>query len=205
MADSRPVIGDFRSKPVNPPRGSMMPDFVNTPAPKAPPAPEPATADSDVKEAAEDIEKAFETELTLAEKYRKRLEEAKISLTVANAIYDAVLDKGFYEEYVRIRTNRAVFRTRTYDDQLRLQTALETFQPRMAHSHDELVARYNLAASLFEWQGKAYKHDTEAEFEAVLQLIRKMPQPVVSMLYDALMKFDQKIMLVFSEGATDSF
>jgi hypothetical protein len=173
---------------------------------ETPPAQEAATP-KEAPEAlttAEVATKATE-ELTPAERYRKRLEEAKISFATATAIYDAVLDKGFYEEYVKIRSNRAVLRTRTYEEQLRVQTALETYQPRMAVSQEELISRYNLAASLYEWKGKVIKHETDEDFDAAMKMIQKMPAPLVGLLYDALAKFDARVMMVFSEGATDSF
>jgi len=185
----KPMIGEFKSKPGNTPR-------VTAP-PAAPPSETPVP---DAPAAAEPVE-----ELSAAERYRKRLADAKISLPKAHAVYDAVLDKGYYEEYVRIRTRRAVIRTRNYEDQLRIQTALENYQPRTAMGHDEIVSRYNLAASLYEWDGKVLKHDTDADFDAILLLIRKMPQPLVALLYDALAKFDHQVMIIFSEGATDSF
>ena len=204
----RPVIGHFRSKPGNTPRAN---------APERPAAPsdekagevssdaasaEPATPSMDLE--VRDTETP-DSELTPVERYRKRLGAAKISLADAAAIYDAVLEKGYYEEYVRIRDHRAVFRTRQYEDQLRLQTALEAREPRTALAHDEIVSRFNLAASLHEWMGRALPHKTSGDFDAVLRLIERMPQPLVALLYDALAKFDYRVMLVFSEGATDSF
>jgi hypothetical protein len=199
MSD-RPTIGDFRSVPANSPRGSMI-TSETPPAQEAPAAPEEKTEEVSLAEAAvPEPEK-----LTPAERYRARLAEAKISFPVATAIYDAILDKGYYEEYVKIRAHRAVFRTRSYEEQLRVQTALELAQPRMAISQEELVSRYNLAASLYEWQGKAIKHETDDDFENAMKMIRKMPAPLVGLLYDALAKFDTKIMIIFSEGATDSF
>jgi hypothetical protein len=207
----RPLIGDFRSKPGNQPRGSMI--SAETLGATVPPAPAPPTSNHSDQETlevkpeptlAEEVGKEEEV-LSPGERYRNRLKQAGITLEEAASIYDAILDKGYYEEFIKIRKHRAVFRTRSYEEQLRVQAALETYQPRMALSQDELVSRYNLAASLYEWQGKALKHETDTDFENVLSLIKRLPQPVVGLLYDGLAKFDRKVMLVFSEGATDSF
>jgi hypothetical protein len=204
----RPLIADMRSKQGNTPRGSMVSasdvktaDYAESKAG----SPVAGASVSGEPRADAPTSAAKEPELTPAERYRQRLESAKISLNEAHAIYDAVLDKGYYEEYVKIRDHRAVFRTRQYDDQLRLQTALETIQPKSAMAHEELISRYNLASSLFEWRAQKLTHDSEADFEKVLGLIRRLPQPLAAMLYDALAKFDNKVMIVFSEGCTDSF
>lgn len=200
---SRPVIGEFRSTPNNAPR---------TEAPKssfaAPPVEKPAMPEKvEAKEPEQDIADAANVpeELTPAERYRRRLEASKITLDEATTIFDAVLEKGFYEEYVNIRGQRAVFRTRTYEDQLRLQTVLEAAAPRLQGTLDDIVARYNLAASLYEWRGKIIKHDNDEDFEKILTMLRRMPGPLISLLTEALYKFDAKIMVIFSEGATDSF
>jgi len=185
---ARPTIGDFRSTDQNKPRVPTVPSSeVETSVSTEPTPPDPDF-------------------LTPAEKYRKQLEVAKIDLKEAEGIYDAVLTKGYYEEYVRFRgTHRAVFRTRTYEDHLRLQTVLEMQKPQLAISQDELITRYNLAASLFEWDSKPLKHVTEEDFDALLLLLRKLPGPVFSVLARELSKFDAKIMAVFAEGAAENF
>jgi hypothetical protein len=209
---ARPTIGDFRSTENNKPRTSP----AQTPTVATPP---PNTAVSDNSE-----EKDVEVELTPdeekvkqaltddsdflspAEKYRENLKKMKIELKEAEAIYDGVLSKGYYEEYIRIRgNNRAVFRTRTYEDHLRLQTILEMQKPQLAISQDDLITRYNLAASLYEWNGKQLKHDTDDDFDTVMRMIRKLPGPLFTVLARELSKFDAKIMTVFSEGAAENF
>jgi len=198
----RPIIGDFRPTPVatatpDPDKAVAIPD-------------EPDTRQvADVMEkTVEDMKtlQAAEESLTPAERYQKRLKEAKITLNDATVIYDAVLSKGYYEEYVRLgKAGRAVFRTRLYEDSLRLQTALELQKPQLVLTQDELITRYNLAASLYEWQGKPIPHESDTDFDNTLKLIRKMPGPVYALLATALSKFDQKIMLIFGEGATENF
>jgi hypothetical protein len=194
---ARPTIGDFRGVEQNKPR--------------PPPAPEQTTEEKEetAKDEAVVSAEAMVADLeflTPVERYRARLKEMKIDLKDAEHIYDAVLANGFYEEYVRLRGNRrAVFRTRSYEDHLRLQTILELQRPQLAISQDELITRYNLAASLFEWDGKPLKHGTDEDFDAVLALIRKFPGPVFSVLARELSKFDAKVMAVFDEGADENF
>jgi hypothetical protein len=178
------------------PEKAVAPPTEETPvAEKAPPPPglaEALTRDLDF--------------LTPAERYRENLKRMKIDLKEAASIYDGVLSKGYYEEYVRLRGDqRAVFRTRMYEDHLRLQTVLEMQKPQLAISQDEIITRYNLAASLYEWNGKALKHDTDDDFDAVMKLVRKLPGPIFTLLNRELSKFDAKVMAVFAEGADENF
>lgn len=196
---ARPTIGDFRGSDQNKPRP-------------------PPTSPAEEKETASD-EEAVETSppektnplknadfLTPAEKYRERLKAQEIDLKTAEAIYDSVLTKGYHEEYIRIRGNhRAVFRTRMYEDHLRLQTILEMQKPQLAISQDELITRYNLAASLYEWNGKPLKHETDDDFDEIMKLVKKLPGPLFTVLSRELAKFDTKVMAVFDEGADENF
>jgi hypothetical protein len=202
---ARPTIGDFRGAEDNKPR---------PPPPPAEPekAGEPPTEETSVAEKAPPppgLAEALTRDLdflTPAERYRENLKRMKIDLKEAASIYDGVLSKGYYEEYVRLRGDqRAVFRTRMYEDHLRLQTVLEMQKPQLAISQDEIITRYNLAASLYEWNGKALKHDTDDDFDAVMKLVRKLPGPIFTLLNRELSKFDAKVMAVFAEGADENF
>lgn len=192
---ARPTIGDFRTTPNNPPREEKK---------AAQPAPEPTDQTVPVPDTAPDATDP-EAERTSGELYMERLKAAKIDIKEAMGIFDAVMTKGFYEEYVHVRNQRATFRTRMYEDHLRLQTELELRKPQLVISQDELITRFNLASSLYEWQGQTFKHESEDDFDAVMKFLRKLPGPLYTLLARELSKFDSKIMLVFSEGATENF
>lgn len=206
MPNDRPVIGDFRKSTDDAPREKPVP-----PAPVAPPAPkaaEPVSQDKAIADTVASLEalKRAEAALTPSERYQKRLVEANISMSEATSIFDGVLSKGYYEEYVRLgKDTRAVFRTRLYDDALRLQTALEYQKPQLAITQDDLVTRYNLAASLYEWDKKAIPHVTDEDFAKALAIVRRLPGPVYSLLATRLVAFDHKVMTVFSEGSAENF
>lgn len=208
MSDPRPVIGDFRTTPSTAARKTPDPVPVEEKVAPVPQEPDIRSTESVVATTFAEMKAAEQAELALtpAERYQKRLREATISLADATAIYDAVLTNGYHETYVRLgKSGRAVFRTRVYEDALRLQTALEMEKPQLVITQDELITRYNLAASLYEWQGKAIPHETDADFQAALKLIRRFPGPVYSLLAMELAKFDQRVMAVFSEGAAENF
>lgn len=205
MPETPPTIGDFRSGPDASPRKAA----VEEKAVAVPPEPDTRSTESVVATTIADLKaaEAAEAALTPVERYQKRLREAGISIADSNSIYDAVMTKGYYEQYVYLGKSggRAVFRTRMYEDALRLQTALEMQKPQLVITQDELVTRYNMAASLSEWQGRVVPHETDQDFDNALKLIRRLPGPVYSMLANELMKFDQKTMTVFSDGAAENF
>lgn len=193
---TRPPVGDFKTKKDNPVRGSTAPTSSTIVQEKEAPSLE---STNEMKTATPDAEK------TPAELYRERLAEAKISLSHAQTIIDAVLEKDHYEEYFELRGQRGVLRTRSYKDLLRLQKAIDQEKPATRIAQDDLIWRHNLAASLVEWRGKTFSKDSDGAYTETLEYVQSLPAPIFSLLLDQLTKFDNKIMLVFSNGATESF
>lgn len=185
------TVGDFRTPATAEPRREVS----------ATPAPTPAV-DVPVGDAP-----PAETPKTPAEVYAERLKDAGISRQEASDIFDDVLTKGYYQETITIKGRRAILRTRTYDDHVRALSAIEMNAPRFQATQEELQARHNLAASLVEWNGTVYKpgRDHEKEFETTMAAVKRFPGPVYAMLVAALVKFDAKMFVVFSDGATESF
>jgi hypothetical protein len=185
----RPTIGNLRSKPGNEPR-------IN---------PEPVKAEESIVEEKE-TKVENETKLTPAEQYRERLKASEIPFEEAAQIYDDVMSKGYHESIVRLgKTGRAVFHTRGYDDHIRLQDQLEKVAPKFSMVTDDIINRFNLAASLCEWHGKIIPHNDEKDFEAALALVRKLPGPAYALLVNELSKLDARVMVIFSDGATENF
>lgn len=201
-----PTPGNYKVSPTadNTPRHTAPPpDTLATAAPETVPAPVPEEAAAPTPPPSP-LEVA-ET-LTPAEQYLADLKTAKIDLDTARSIYDAVASKGYYEETIKVRNGRAVFRTRTYDDHLRIITMLELNKPTLTQSYAELVNRYNLTASLMAWNTANFgSPENDDAFEAKLAKIRKLPGPVVTLLVRELSKFDTKINLVFADGSLENF
>lgn len=187
------TVGDFRTPDVVEPRR----DGPATPAPT--PSPAVTAAPAEVEAAA--------VPKTPAELYAQRLEDAGISRKEAGDIFDDVLTKGFYQEVVNIKGRKAVLRTRAYEDHIRSLAAIETQAPRFQMTQEELQARYNLAASLVEWNGTVFKKggDPDREFTETMNAVKRLPGPVYALLVAALVKFDARMFVVFSDGATESF
>lgn len=188
---TRPTIGDFRGPPTNSPR-------QETPA--APPVEKPTADDAELLS---DL-----GGLSPVERYREQLKRAGISKEEAQLVYDSVLEKGYYEEALFLdsqKKRRVTFRTRLFSDQLRLQAELELRKPTTNGGIELTVMLFNLAASLYEWDGKPLLHDTDEQFDVVMNMLRKLPAPLINLLQAKLAAFDQKTMLVFAEGAVENF
>ena len=150
-----------------------------------------------------------------AKKYREELEKADIPLVKAREILDAVIFKDCYrEDKVLLGRLKVGIRTRIYDDLQRIMKALEEEAPAFPAHTDDLIARYNVAASL------AYYKDTQfafpdpktatfieiaAAFEIRMKFLLGLPTPVISCLIDAVGKFDNMVAAVFAEGAPEDF
>lgn len=144
------------------------------------------------------------------ERYWYDLEKAGISRQEALDIMDAVLEKGYYEEPWRLSTRvHGTFVTRTYADAMRLQDVIEARQITFQSTYNEVITRYNLAASLGLYKSptveRRFKHKTEEDFLDNEQYVQNLPMPVVVKLGSKLAEFDQKIALVFAEGAPENF
>ena len=156
-----------------------------------------------------------ETAADKAQTYREGLDAAGISTTKAREILDAVVFNDCYTEDVVIQGRLKVgIRTRIYDDLQRIMQALESEAPAFAVHTDDLVARYNVAASLAYYKDIRFDHpDPEiATFDEVTEAFhRRMkfllarPTPIIDRLIAAVNKFDRVMMAVFAEGAPEDF
>lgn len=190
-------VGDFKTGSNTEPRRRTT---------QTPPAPESAAAAEPIADAATEEMRPAPVK-SLLEQYKDRLTAAGITEDEADAVFDDVLTKGYYQETFTIRGKPLVLRTRSYDDHVRSLAAVEMQSPKFQATQEELQARHNLAASLVEWNGTTYKFgkDSDKEFYATMEAIRRMPVPVYTLLLNALVKFDAKMFVVFSDGAAESF
>lgn len=192
-------VGDFKGGSNTEPRKRAT-QTVPAVEPDSVPAPTPSEGgDATVAEPA--------APRTPLEMYKDRLAAAGISEDDADSIFDDVLTKGYYQETFLIRGKTLVLRTRSYDDHVRSLGAVEVQSPKFQATQEELQARHNLAASLIEWNGTVYKHgkDADKEFYQTMDALKRMPIPVYTLLLNALVKFDAKMFVVFSDGAAESF
>jgi len=204
-----PLIGSHFSGPVdNGPRKPLQGKAENE---------EVRASEKSVEEKIKDAVATPEV-LTAAEKaqiYREGLEKAGIPLEKARAILDAVIFQNCYtEDLVILGRLKVGIRTRVYEDLQRIMQALESEAPAFSVHTDDLVARYNVAASLAYYQDTrfvfpdpstaSFQELTDA-FDKRMKFLMSLSTPVISSLINAVNKFDQVMAAVFSEGAPEDF
>lgn len=179
--------------------------------------PKTAIPASDIEEQATKRTQLYEdmvTGLSSVEDYQAYLKEQKISEEKAGEIVDNLFTRGFHsEKYKLTKRLSAVLRTREHADTLRLQAALEVQRPIYAHVMNELMARYNLAASLESFgestfafpKERADKEEIERLFDVRLQFVERMADPAFYRLSDLLAKFDRTVAAIMREGVAENF
>lgn len=200
-----PLIGDFSGPQNNAPRKS----------PELQRKDDPQTADAAIKEVAETQQARRENEeRNRVPSYEEGLKEAGISLKEARVIIDSILFQQFYSETIQLSKQfEVVFRTRLYEDNIRAMKYLEVENPSYPQSINDLLARYNLAASLLQYGETSFefpskdttKEQEEKLFDIRLQFVKRLPIPVIMRLLAELNKFDYKVSAALADGAPEDF
>ena len=97
------------------------------------------------------------------------------------------------------------FQTRSQADTERLIQVLETDLPQMPATIRTRLVEHNLAASLVRYGQIEFTHATVEDHRKNLAWVQALPQPIFTILGDALVIFDEKIKAVFAEGWTENF
>lgn len=150
-----------------------------------------------------------------AEMYAKSLEEVGLDISTARTIIDAMLEKGAYEEDALIGGKiHVTFRSRDYGDVHRAMHFLEVENPQYPQAINDLISKYNLAASLkrfnkdvFEFpdRRKEPSEKIEEAFHKRLDYVTALATPLVQRLMELLVKFDMKVSAALSDGAPEDF
>lgn len=224
----RPRIGDF-TRPVDPKAKDQKPPVKKeapTPTattPSAESTPEAGVDSKFVRPATEDERDAqdrvslfqeMQDALLPVTDYKKYLKEQKIEESEAAEIVDNLMMKGFHEERFELSKRLTVtLRTRTQQDVIRLQTAMQVQRPLFQDTMNELIIRYNMAASLASFGDTVFEFPSESAgvaeqdklFDSRLVFVEKMPSAVFTKLSIKLAKFDQRIAAVMREGVAENF
>lgn len=148
-----------------------------------------------------------------AESYRSRLKQVGLTEAGARSILDAVLFKGSYSRVVPLTDNFDVeFGTRSMSDTMRAMRVVEAEAPAFQMHISDIVARYNLSASLNRYGEKLLpprvvddEAADEAAFQERLAFVLQLPEISARRLIDALRRFDAELAVVFSEGSIEDF
>jgi hypothetical protein len=174
-----------------------------------------APASKKVETSAENQEKnkSPEEEVDKAEQYRKRLKDAGITPAKAREILDEVLHNGAYVRQIKLAANFVVeLATRVYGDTVRVSRVIESEAPAFGMHVNDIIARYNLAASLHRYGNTTFtardpkdSEKDEAAFQERLSFVMGLPEPVIRRLLDELNRFDDEMSFILSEGAIEDF
>ncbi len=192
-----PLLTGAGKGPPNNPRRVRRP--VETPEAASAPLPKEETKEEETKEK--------------TPTYVERLAAAKISVTHAREVMDAVLFNGTYEETTPLRPNfPVVIQTRAYGDTLRLMRVMEAENPTFPMHINDIIARYNVCASLVQYGETVFSPPKEKtpialadNFEERLQFLYGLPEIVINKLIDLVARFDKKVAIIFSEGSIQDF
>jgi hypothetical protein len=152
--------------------------------------------------------------LSKEEQYEKNLVEFGITLRDARHIMEQMVTKGFYEEDFKVGPITCTLRTRVYEDLIRTQRLLEIERPEYASAVQEMLNRYNTAASLVRYGEYTFDHpdamvatekDIEEAFDKRMHFVKRLPQLVSVKVMQFSYEFDRKMIAVFGEGAPQDF
>lgn len=143
------------------------------------------------------IEKA--AELT----YEQKIKNHGLSMDEALDIVNAILDNGYYEKAYRVTPRwEVVFRTRTTADQDRVLRRIEDANPQFPATVTQILAKYNLAASMIRFKGIDF---SKKDFDERLKFVMNLPEVMLRVLSGKLARFDQLMLDVLDEGAIQNF
>lgn len=154
--------------------------------------------------------------LAPAERWKRNIDNAKLSVDEANEILDKVLERGYWEKEYDLYGGRLKLTLRSRDAAAnqRVANALDevrTFDQRVL---DQARLRVQLASSLVKYRDKvlpvAAPDEAPAKHEATFAerltfCDRFIAGPVIEAVYRALIDFDNKTYAALSEGASAGF
>lgn len=203
-----PIIGEgtgFMGPKDNAPRGSSLPSKQEE-------------AEASINKTVgilEEMSKDKEDEGKSKEQlYEERLKSVGLTLREARSIMEQMLTSGFYPEDFKIGPLTITIRTRIYQDMIRVQQALEMEKPDFSTGVNELLNRYNAAASLVKYGEYKFEHpdpmtasdsEIEAAFDERLKFLKRIPGLAATKVQQYVFEFDQKMMAVFGDGAPQDF
>lgn len=157
----------------------------------------------------ESADKPEEEELlTPVDRWRKGLENAKLTEEEADAIIDEMISRGFYEKEYTLFRGRLIVRFRSRDGLAleRIARALDNVRTNDDRVHTQLISRFNLASSLAAYGDKKFaKPANDDEFIERLKFVDSRPSAVLSQIYVALNNFDAQVFAALNEGAEMGF
>lgn len=205
-----PMVGQFSGPRKNAPRMKPLQRKEDS---KDSESPEKKDSSEQIEEIDLNAEQTLED---VHDEYLEGLKKVGLTISRARALMDEMLEHDYCTETHQWRKNKkVVIRTRSYKDTLRTQRYLEVESPTYAANVDEIIMRYNTAASLVRYGDHTFKHpednpeasDEEIEdaFQIRLRFVERLPNVVMGKLGTLVHNMDVRMAAVFAEGAPEDF
>jgi hypothetical protein len=156
-------------------------------------------------------------EPTPEELYRKNLEDNKIPISLAREVLDDIFCKNCYEYSLKLGGRISVtLRTRVGADTKRVLGHLEAMAPSLPIHSQDIIARFNVAASLLKYGDTTFDfpvkgvngadvNTVETAFETRLNFLDTLAAPILERLIQEVHLFDRKMALITADGAPEDF
>jgi len=211
---SVPLVGQFSGPSDNSPRTpAELPRKSVITSGEPPTVPRPSEGDPGEQNERQDNRP--KTPQEKAADYQQGLIAVGVSPVVARGILEKVLVESYYEETCKLGPLQVSVRTRSYNDVMRTLRFLELEKPTYSMGINDVVARYNMAASLVSYGDQKFRFPTkkggatedmiEEAFHERLSFILDLPVVAMNRLMQIVHDFDEKISAVFAEGGPEDF
>lgn len=218
IEDKVPLVGQFSGPSENAfraPASLPRKQVVASGVPGADKLVEELKNDSTKVESTEEVATRPKTPKEKETEYLTGLAAVGVPAVEARSILEAVLVKDQYVETFRMGPLAVTLTTRNYADVLRTLRYLELEKPTYSLGINDLVARYNMAASLVGYGDHKFEHpskktgatdeEVDVAFHVRLAFILELPVVAVNKLMQLTHDFDKKIEAVFADGAPEDF
>lgn len=178
---------------------------------------DPSPQSGDAAPEAGTTEDATDTaqKLSPLERWKKNLKAAELSEDRANAILDAIISKGYYEQDYKLLHGRlrVRFRTRSASTLRRVGDALDQVNTNDPRVHNQVMGRLLLIDSLAGYNRTTFvfppvsapMDEQQMALKARADVVDALPAMVYEALMATLSRFDIQVAAACSEGDVEGF
>lgn len=136
--------------------------------------------------------------------YEDSLAKVDVTLPEAEAIIDAMMVQGEFRKTYKLTSKYSVtFKSRKMEDQNRALNVIESKNPKYPSTVGNIVAEYNLAASIVRFRDIDFADDMSMMDR--VKWVRNLPDTIASLLALKLSAFDRMLLTVLDEGSIENF
>lgn len=146
--------------------------------------------------------------------YLDKLKAFNLTLEQAIQIIDSLVTEGYWEEEIQLsKSVKIKFKSRSAKFNTYLSETIDIADPKKVGKLNHLMALHQVAGSLEQYgpakmppiDDEMPKELWEKHLKDRVNFISKLPSPVFLVLNSKLSIFDQKLLIIFSEGYEKNF